>query len=75
VAYTRADLELIDAHIAQGERHVIQQEELVSRLRSRGLPTADAEQLLADFRAFLHQHWEHRALVIQDLEPDSLPGS
>jgi hypothetical protein len=67
VAYTAADLQMIDDHIAQGERHVIRQEELITRLRERGLPTAAAEELLADFRALLHQHWEHRTLVANEL--------
>jgi hypothetical protein len=68
MAYTRADLAMIDEHIAQGERHVIQQEELITRLRTHGLPTDVAEDLLADFRSLLHQHWEHRTLVLMDLE-------
>lgn len=70
VAYTAADLQMIDDHIAQGERHVIHQEELITRLRSHGLPTAAAEDLLADFRSLLQQHWAHRALVLKDLSPD-----
>jgi hypothetical protein len=62
---------MIDDHIAQGERHVIRQEELITRLRSHGLPTQAAEELLADFRALLQQHWDHRTLVLNDLEPRS----
>jgi hypothetical protein len=67
VAYSAADLQMIDDHIAQGERHVVRQEELITRLRSHGLPTDAAEQLLVDFRLLLQQHWEHRALVAKDL--------
>jgi hypothetical protein len=59
---------MIDDHIAQGERHVIRQEELITRLRSLGLPTEAAEQLLVDFRTLLQQHWDHRALVVSDLD-------
>ena len=68
MAYTNADLAMMDDHIAQGERHVIRQEELVTRLRTQGLPTDVAEKLLADFRSLLHQHWEHRNLVLIDLQ-------
>lgn len=68
MAYTPDDLQMADEHIAQGERHVIQQEELISRLRSRGMPTEAAETLLAEFRALLHQHWAHRALIAKDLD-------
>lgn len=68
MAYTPDDLQMVDDHIAQGERHVIRQEEIISRLRSRGMPTDAAEQLLAEFRSLLHQHWEHRALIVKDLD-------
>lgn len=68
MAYTPDDLRMVDDHIAQGERHIIRQEELVSRLRSRGMPTEAAEELLEEFRALLHQHWEHRALMVEDME-------
>ena len=73
MAYTRADLQMVDDHIAQGERHIIQQEELVTRLRERGLPTEAAEKLLSDFREMLQQHWDHRALIAKDLEAPSPP--
>jgi hypothetical protein len=69
VTYTTADLAMIDDHIAQGERHVIRQEEIISRLRGHGLPTKAAEELLADFRSLLQQHWDHRAMVLKELGP------
>lgn len=64
MAYTAADLQMVDDHIAQGERHIVQQMELIARLRSRGLPTNLAEDLLEEFRATLSQHREHRAIMI-----------
>jgi len=64
MAYTAAHIRMADEHIAQGERHIVQQEELISRLRSHGLPTDQAEDLLAEFEATLHQHRDHRALMI-----------
>lgn len=60
MAFTAADLQMVDDHIAQGERHVSEQEELVEWLRSRGHPTEVAEELLAEFRATLVQHRAHR---------------
>jgi hypothetical protein len=63
MAYTAADLRMADDHIAQGERHIVQQEGLISRLRARGLPTHAAEDLLEEFRATLDQHREHRATM------------
>lgn len=68
MAYTPDDLQIVDDHIAQGERHIIRQEEIITRLRSRGTPTENAETLLTEFRALLHQHWEHRALIVKDLD-------
>ena len=68
MAYSPSDLQMVDDHIAQGERHVIQQEELISRLRSRGMPTEAAETLLTEFRSLLHEHWAHRALIVKDLD-------
>lgn len=67
MAYSPADLEMVDRHIAQGERHVSQQEELVERLRSHGLPTEQAELLLEEFRSLLVQHREHRAIMLHDV--------
>jgi hypothetical protein len=70
MAYTRAELEMVDRHIAQGERHVVQQEELITRLSQRGLPTAQAELVLAGFQSALRTHWEHRTAMIDSMELD-----
>jgi hypothetical protein len=67
MAYTAADIRMVDDHIAQGERHIVRQEEIISRLKSHGLPTDTAEDLLEEFRATLCQHREHRALMIISL--------
>lgn len=61
--YTSADLDMVERHIAQGERHVALQEELITRLSSLGLPTEAAEDLLEEFRATLRQHRSHQALI------------
>jgi hypothetical protein len=57
---------MVDDHIVQGERHVTRQEELLVWLRSRDLPTGDAELLLDDFRATLAQHRAHREQMLRD---------
>ena len=64
MAYSAADLQMVDDHIAQGERHVTRQEELVLFLRERGHPTDMAEQLLVEFQATLAQHKCHRDLML-----------
>jgi negative regulator of genetic competence, sporulation and motility len=54
---------MVDDHIAQGERHVTRQVEIVAWLRNRGYPTEIAEQLLAEFESTLLQHRAHRELM------------
>jgi hypothetical protein len=68
MAYTAADLQMVDRHVAQGERHIVQQEELISRLIQHGLPTADAELMLADFHDTLRVHREHRDAIVAAME-------
>lgn len=67
MAYSAADLRMVDDHIAQGERHVVNQEALISRLRQRGLPTETAEKLLDEFQSLLAQHRAHRSLIAAEL--------
>lgn len=71
MAYTAADIEMANDHIAQGERHVAQQLELIARLRSRNLPTGEAEEFLEEFRATLVEHRSHRDLMLRSMEADS----
>jgi hypothetical protein len=71
MAYTAADIQMAEHHIAQGEQHVVRQEELISRLRQRGLPTNEAENLLEEFRATLAEHRAHRDLMVSSLGGES----
>lgn len=64
MAFSPADLKMVDDHIAEGERHVTRQEELVAWLTSRGHPTDIAEQLLAEFQSTLAEHRAHRQLML-----------
>lgn len=66
--YTRADLDMADRHIAQGERHIVQQEQLVTSLRLKQLPTAAAEAQLVTLNATLVQHRAHRAAIAEALD-------
>ena len=67
-----AELRMVEHHIAQGERHVVRQEELVAWLKLRGHPTEMAEQLLEEFRSTLVQHLHHRDVMLHEAEPDPL---
>ena len=66
--YTAADLEMADRHIAEGELHIARQEELLTILRSKGLPTQEAEQLLRLFNETQSEHHTHRAAIAAALD-------
>ena len=68
MAFTAADLQMVDDHIAQGERHVTRQLEIIAWLKGRGHPTEMAEQLLAEFKSTLLQHRAHRDVMMRDSE-------
>ena len=63
MASRSAELRMVDGHIAQGERHVARQKEIVAWLASCGYPTDLAEQLLVDFQFTLLQHCAHRERI------------
>lgn len=67
MAYTAADVRMVDAHIAQGERHVTRQEELIAWLKSRGHATETAEELLDEFKSSLVQHRAHREMMLHSI--------
>ena len=72
MAFTAAHVQMVDDHIAQGERHVTRQEELIAWLKSRGHPTDMAERLLTDFQSTLVQHRAHRDIMLLETESDPL---
>ena len=63
MAYTPADLETAERHIAQAEQDIAEQERLVSRLRLKGLPTEAADELLSTYRSLLEMHRDHRDAI------------
>lgn len=61
----RADqIEMIRSHVAQGERHVASQRDVILRLRELGADTGLAEDLLEEFEATLAEHRRHLAQMI-----------
>lgn len=72
MAFSAADLKMVDDHIALGKRHVRRQKELIAFLQSQGHPTAMAEELLEEFQATLDQHLAHRELMLLDMKVDGL---
>jgi hypothetical protein len=53
--YTQEDLDLIEKHVAQGERNVRQQRQIVTGLGKSGYPIGEALQLLASLEGTLYQ--------------------
>ena len=70
--YTRADLDMADRHIAEGEGHIGRQEALLTEMRARGYPVDSAETLLALFNSTQVSHITHRAAIARALEDEGL---
>ena len=66
--YTRADLDMADRHIAEGECHIAQQEGIVTRLRALSLPAESAEKLLGLYNSIMVEHRIHRAAIADALD-------
>lgn len=63
----RGHLARADRDVADGERHVAEQEERVARLRECDEDATLAEDLLRTFQATLDQHRTHRASILDRL--------
>lgn len=67
MAYTQADLDMANRHIAEAERHIVRQEEIITDLGAKSADTNLAEELLAEFQATLRMHREDRDLIAREL--------
>ena len=65
--YTQSDLRMADRHIAEGERHIVQQERILTSLRLKGYPTANAETLLTMLNDTQAEHRKHRDAIASAL--------
>ena len=74
MAYTQSDLDMADRHVAQGERHIVEQRERIEKLADHGHPTEEAEHLLAMFEDLLRQHVAHREQIAKDVLGARRPG-
>jgi len=59
---------MAERHVAQGERHIIDQERILTDLRLRSQPTDTAEELLRQFNDLLGQHRAHRDQIKAQLD-------
>ena len=53
------ELEMVQRHVRQGERHVSRQRELIADQTRRNLPTDQAEKVLFNFEITLLAHNDH----------------
>ena len=67
MAYTQADLDMANRHIAEAERHILRQEEIITGLRTQGADSVLAEELLAEFQAALRMHRDDRDMIAAQL--------
>ena len=67
--YTQADVDMADRHIAQSERRIIQQEGVLTRLRTQA---QDAENLLKTLNSTMSEYRAHRTAIMAALEASSL---
>lgn len=58
--------------VADGARHLVEQERRVAKLRSDGHDVKRAEELLATFQETQAQHIAHRDLILRELDQLSL---
>ena len=60
-----ADLNKADRHIADGERHITEQEARIAKLRADGQDVKAFEDVLASFKAMLVAQREHRDVILE----------
>ena len=63
MAYTHEDLELVEKHVAQGERNVQQQRQIVNGLSESSYPTGEALELLAALERTVQQLQQRRGRI------------
>ena len=59
---------MAERHVAEGERHIVQQEQLLSSLRINGLPTAKAEKFLGLLYETQVEHRKHLEAIAAAIE-------
>jgi FixJ family two-component response regulator len=61
VAIGETELEMVERHVREAERHVLRQRQIIEQLLEGHHSTALAEQLLTEFEQTLHDHRAHLA--------------
>ena len=64
MAVGETELQMVERHIRQGERHVSRKIEIIADMQRRGQPTRLAERLLFNFDNILRAQREHLSELI-----------
>ena len=64
MAAVENDLEMVQRHVQQAERHVSRQLEIIAEIRLREQSTVLAERLLLNFEAALLAHRDHLSKLV-----------
>ena len=67
-------LALADKAVAEGERHIAREEQMISDLDRAGYDTKEARSLLATYRRTQDAHVAHRKLILETLQQKDRPG-
>ncbi|WP_104822744.1 hypothetical protein [Rhizobium sp. NXC24] len=75
MAYTTVDLEMAESHISLGEKHIVEQEMLITIFTAKGYDTVGAERLLELFVDMLKIHRDHRDMIASKLQRSGPPAA
>src|SRR3954463_11519258 len=75
MAYTDADLDLVNRHVAEGARCVAQLEQSIAHAKALSLPTELVESALARMRVTMALLIDHQRLIAASLDLSKTPYS
>lgn len=75
MAYTPADLDLADRHVAEAEMRIARQREILAEHEGRGWPLDQARLLLSAFELTLDEMVAHRIAIAADLSEAADPAA
>ena len=73
MAYTDADLDLVNRHVSDGARYVAQLEHNITHAKTLGLPTELAESALARMRVTMELMLDHQRSIAASLGLSKTP--
>jgi SOS response regulatory protein OraA/RecX len=64
--FGETELEMVQRHVREGERHLTLQQEILTWLTDRGYSTDEAERLLTNMEDLQRMHCEHLTRLQQN---------